>query len=414
MNAADRPPAPSASSPDQNVQPAPQARTRMVTARAVFTALLLMPFNTYWVVMMEVTRYAGHPTTISLFFNVIFLLAVLIGLNAIARRISPRLAMEPGELLTVYIMLALSSAVAGHDMIEVLTPILAHVHRYATPENAWASEILPYVPNWLTVSDKGALEEFYTGTGSLYSPHNLFAWLVPVLWWSAFLTVLGFMMLCINTLLRRQWTESEKLSYPLVALPLEMVDPRTQLFKTRLFWWGVGVAAVLEVWNGLAYLYPSLPLLPLKMFGSAQDLQTYLSTPPWNAIGWTPVALYPFGIALGMLLPVDLLFSAWFFAWVWRAERVVGAMYGYAEIPGYPYAEAQQFGAYVGLAVFALWISRHHFIAIWRGLFNRRVDLHDANEPLPYRWAVAGLAAGSLAVFLFCRAAAMTPLTIVL
>src|SRR5689334_20989053 len=81
MNAADRQPAPIVSSPTQDLHISPQARPRMVTARAVITALLLLPFNTYWVVMMEVTRYAGHPTTISLFFNVIFLLAVLIGLN---------------------------------------------------------------------------------------------------------------------------------------------------------------------------------------------------------------------------------------------------------------------------------------------------------------------------------------------
>ena len=46
------------------------------------------------------------------------------------------------------------------------------------------------------------------------------------------------MMLCINSILRRQWTENEKLSYPLVALPLEMVSPRTHLFKGRLFWGG--------------------------------------------------------------------------------------------------------------------------------------------------------------------------------
>ena len=68
------------------------------------------------------------------------------------------------------------------------------------------------------------------------------AWGVPVFFWTLFLGTLGFIMLCLNTLLRRQWTESEKLSYPLVTLPLEMVNPRTQLFKTRLFWAGVIVA----------------------------------------------------------------------------------------------------------------------------------------------------------------------------
>lgn len=393
----------------ESPQPVPQARTRMVTPRAVVVALLLMPLNAYWVILMEVTRYAGHPTTISLFFNVVFLLTLLIGLNGLVRRAWPRAALQPGELLTVYIMLALASAIAGHDMIEVLTPILAHARYFARPENGWLTDIVPHIPPWLSVTDKRAIEEFYLGTGSFYSPHNLRAWFGPVLWWTGFLSLLCFLMLCINTLLRRQWTESEKLSYPLTALPLEMVSPRTQLFKSRLFWYGVALAGSLELWNGLAYLYPSLPTLPLKRFGPMQDLNQFVTSPPWNAIGWTPIALYPFGIALGMLLPVDLLFSAWFFAWVWRAERVVGAMYGYSEIPGYPYVEHQTFGAYIGLAVFALWVSRGHFIRIWHGLFDRRVNLRDAEEPLPYRWAVAGLVVGSVAVFAFCRACGMTP-----
>jgi hypothetical protein len=385
----------------------------MVTMRAVVLALLLMPLNAYWVVMMEVTRYSGHPTTISLFFNTIFILTCLIILNAGLKRVTPRFALAPGELLTVYILLTISSAIAGHDMIEVLTPILSHVHYFQKPENAWATNIIPYVPTWLSVSDKQALEEFYTGTGSLYATHNWQAWIGPVLWWTGFLSVLFFMMLCINTLLRRQWTENERMSYPLVALPLEMVNPKTQLFKGRLFWYGVGLSAVLELYNGLAYLYPSIPALPLKHFGPTQEINTYLRTPPWNALGWTPAALYPFGIGLGMLLPLDLLFSAWFFAWVWRAERVVGAVYGYSDTPGFPFEEAQGFGAYMGLAIFALWFSRHHLIRIVRSLLDFRANLNDADEPLPYRWAALGLIGGSVFIYLFCQACKMSPLMIV-
>jgi hypothetical protein len=400
------------SRPSQEKNDAPAFRPRMVTVRAVLLALLLIPLNALWVVKMEVTRYAGHPTTISLFFNVVFLLAALLLANAAVRRLAPRAALAPGEMLTVYVMLALSSAVAGHDMIEVLTPILAHAAYFARPGNEWESKILPHLPPWLSVSDPRALEEFYTGIGTLYAPHNLKAWLRPVLAWTGFLTLLGFVMLCLNTLLRRQWTQNERLAYPLVALPLEMVSPRTRLFTSRAFWLGALLVGAMELWNGLAYLYPSLPMVPLRMQGPAQNLGTYLTSPPWNAIGWTPIALYPFGVALGMLLPVDLLFSAWFFAWVWRAERVAGAMYGFSGLPGFPYVESQSFGAYMGIALFALWVSRRHFIHIFNGLFDPKVDLRDADEPLPYRWAVGGILLGGAGIFAFCRLCGMTPLVI--
>ena len=378
----------------------------MVTPRALLVALVLMPLNAYWVTKMEVVRYLGHPTTISLFFNVVFLLVVLIGANALLRRVLPRAVLSPAELLTVYIMLALGSAITGHDIIEVLTPILAHAHYYQRPENGWTTDIIPHIPKWLSVSNETVLEEFYTGVGTLYSSRSVSAWLGPVLWWSGFLTLLGFMMLCINTLLRRQWTESERLSYPLVALPLEMVSPRTQLFRSRLFWYGASIVTVLEIWNGLAFLYPSIPLLPLKRHGPGQDL--IFPSPPWNAMGWTPVALYPFGVALGMLLPVDLLFSVWFFSWVWRFQSVFGAVFGYSDIPGFPYKEAQSFGAYIGLAVFALFVSRHHFVAIWRALLKPSVDLRDHNEPLTYRQAALGVALGTALIYWFCLACGMS------
>lgn len=383
----------------------------MVTTRAVLLALLLIPANAWWLVRMEVTRYAGHPTTTSLFFNAVFWLALLLAINALVRRFAPARAWAGGELLTVYILLALASGIAGHDSIEVLTPILSHATRYATPGNGWSDTILPHVPVWLTVQQTRPLEEFYSGTGSLYDIANLRAWAGPVLCWTGLFGVMGWVMLCLNTLLRRQWTEAERLAYPLVSLPLEMASERTTLFRNPLFWLGAGVAATLQLWNGIAFLYPSLPMLPLKNTGGATDLATYVTQRPWNAIGWTPIAVYPFGVALGMLLPVDLLFSSWLFAWVWRLQRVAGVAFALNTIPNFPFVEEQSFGAYMGIALWALWAGRKQFGEIARGVLesSRVAPLGDENEPLPYRVAALGLLGGGIALFVFCRLCGMAP-----
>ena len=81
-----------------------------------------MPVNAYWVIMMENIRYSAHPTTISLFFNCIFILVVLTGLNGLVARIRPRWAFAQGELLLVYAMLCIGSCMAGHDFIQMLVP----------------------------------------------------------------------------------------------------------------------------------------------------------------------------------------------------------------------------------------------------------------------------------------------------
>ena len=52
------------------VAPNPDASS-CVRLRAVLIALAFIPVNAYWVVMMEAIKYTGHPTTYSLFFNVV-------------------------------------------------------------------------------------------------------------------------------------------------------------------------------------------------------------------------------------------------------------------------------------------------------------------------------------------------------
>ena len=95
-----------------------------VTWRSVGLSLLLVPLNALWLVQMELIRYSAHPTTISLFFNAVFLLLAVTLVNALVGRWRPRWALRRGELYVVYLSVALASAVGGHDMIEILVPSL--------------------------------------------------------------------------------------------------------------------------------------------------------------------------------------------------------------------------------------------------------------------------------------------------
>ena len=61
---------------------------RSVRYRAFVVSIILIPINIYWNVQMELVRYSGLPTTISLFFNVIFNLLVLSLANIGVKRLS--------------------------------------------------------------------------------------------------------------------------------------------------------------------------------------------------------------------------------------------------------------------------------------------------------------------------------------
>ena len=127
---------------------------------------------------------------------------------------------------------------------------------------------------------------------------------------------------------------------------------------------------------------------------------------PWNAIGWTPVSFYPYAIGLGFLLPLDMLFSCWFFFLMWRVVRMLGSMFGvYDDTPEFPFMNHQALGAYLLIGLFAVWSGRRHLGGVLRAAISRG-EKQDG-EPMSYRTAVVGLALGTAAVTWFFHAAGM-------
>ncbi len=370
-----------------------------VTLRSLILATILIPINCYWVIEMEVIRYSGHPVTISIFFNVVFSLLLLVVANHLIRAISPRFTLSQAELLVVYTMLSLASGIAGHDMLEILVPMLGHAFRFATPENEWTEIIQPYLPKWLVVSDSSILKGYYEGEISLYTREQLLGWASPVLWWTAFITALVFVMLCLNVLFRKRWTEQEKLSYPIIQLPLEMTNTQnSQFFRNHVLWIGFGIAAGLDILNGLNFLFPSVPTLPTRV----KQYGYLLTDKPWNALGGLPISFYPFAIGLGFFIPLDLSFSCWFFYWFWKVLRMLGSMMGLRSLSGFPYMNEQASGGYVALALIALWASRRHLAQVARKVMGLPTDLDEAEEPMRYRTAVLGLLFSSVFIVAFC------------
>ena len=381
-----------------------------VTFKSVSIAMLLIPINCYWVIEMEVIRYSGHPVTISLFFNVIFSLFVVIGVNELFKRFVPTLALAQSELVIVYLMLSIASGITGHDMLEILVPMLGHAFRFATAENEWQQLFTPFLPNWLTVSDSQLLQGYYEGELPLYTAETLLGWAKPVLWWTVFITVLIFGMLCINIIVRKQWIEHEKLSYPIIQLPLQMaqsghaagslLEPQqNRFFRNKLMWLGFGIAGALALWNGVNFLYPILPELRTRV----RSFQVFTES-PWNAMGRIPFSLYPFAIGLGFFIPLDLSFSCWFFFWYWRVMRVVGAAIGMRSLPRFPYMNEQASGGYLALCVLAIWASRRHLLHVGKTVIGLHTDTarDDSDSPMSYRAAVLCLIGVMAFLVLFC------------
>ena len=388
---------------EENAPPIALAKSaRGVTNRAVALGSLLIPFNAYAITRLEKGLFGPYPSTISLFANVIFVLFLMAGLNALLVRFAPRFAFSQGELLTLYAMLAVSTGIAGLDGVGAINQAMAHGGWFG-PQRRWS--FLGAFPSWLVVSDPNALKGHFLGASTLYRPKTLRVWLLPVCAWTGFVTLLLFVANCVNILVRRQWADRERLTFPIVWLPLAMTEGGTgaAFFSNRLMWGGFALAAGLSFWNGLAFLYPSLPSLPI---GTA-DLKPFLTAKPWNAIDWLPLTFYPLAIGLGFLLPLDLLFSCWFFFLFWRLQIVVSNAAGWDATPDFPFIREQGFGAALGLFGFYVWSGRKYYREILRSAL-RRPAVGDADAAME-RAALLGAAAGMIALLGFCLAIGVTP-----
>ncbi len=360
-----------------------------VTFRSVALACALMPATCLWIVQIELIWYTGHPTTISLFFHVTFILFLLSLLNLALVRLCPKRALSQAELMTVYVVLVLASTLCSHDFLQVFTPMVTFPVWHASPENRWAELILPYLPKWLIVTDESAVRGLAEGQTDPYRWSLLLAWIVPLFWWTTFILALMGALIFLNLIFRQQWTEKERLSYPVIQIPMEITGRLTALLKSRLFWYGFAITAIIDLINGFHAIKPTVPEIPIV---KAFEFRDYLVERPWSSIAGTEINLYPFAIGLCFFLPTDLAFSCWFFFLFWRMEIVLTTAIGVRDLPGFPFVNEQSAGGYIGLCVLALWLSRRHLAGVVRRVLGRSGGIDDSNEPISYRKAILGLA----------------------
>jgi hypothetical protein len=377
------------------VTPGSDGAPRMlpVTARAVAIGLLLIPANAWWITQIEYVRYSDNATTSALFFNAIGLLVILRVLNGLARRIAPRYCFTRAELLTIYVIVVVASCLGGHDQLQILFTTLTYVFRNATPENAWADVIHPLLPQNVLVTSPSAIDQLYLGGVSIYNREILGVWWKPLLWWCSYAFAISWTMLCMSAILRRQW-DAERLNYPITEPPLELTDPQATMLRQPVLWVGAALAAIIQLMRLANTLWPSVPALQVGV------RNYYFRSAPWNATGAIPISSYPFAYGLAYLLPLQLTFSVWFFFWFSRLEMVITRAAGYTEWGRFPFVQQQGFGAYMGVAVFVIWVARRHLLSVWRHAIGRGEGL-DRDEPLPYAWALWGFIGGFAAIVLF-------------
>lgn len=366
----------------------PRRGRRPWPVRAIVLSLLFAPLCCYWAQDQILDRI------FSLMVPPVVLTLVLVLVNIPLRRWAPRWTLTEGELIVFYGMQAVMCAMAS----EWTDNIHPYIYSYGLfPHRDTQSYVLPYISDWLFFkSPHGPLEGFALGGRSTaYFWAHLGPWWPKIFAWTLIAGLAAFSMLCINALMIDQWTDRERLAFPLVQLPLAITQGggNSPFWRDRFMWGFFLPMFAIDMLNGFAYLNPALPSIKVRFLG---DVSQWTSSPPWNQIGWTPIGIFPFIAAIGIFMPTDMLFSLIFFFIARKGQQVLAASLGYAQgtfgggglVPSAPYFSEQSWGAFLGLFAGALWAARPYLKEVWGQVLRGQPR---ATDHVPARIAFGGL-----------------------
>jgi hypothetical protein len=143
-----------------------KTKLQSVTLRSLALGLIMIFVNAYWLVMVNDIWDSIDMTLVSLFFNAVFTLFVLILINFLVKKFLPKFAFHDHELLVIYIMVVIVCTITGTPAFSYLIGVMIHPFWFATPENEYEALFQRYIPEWFTVRDENVLHglfQYYLG-----------------------------------------------------------------------------------------------------------------------------------------------------------------------------------------------------------------------------------------------------------
>ncbi len=393
---------------------------------AIVVGLLLVgamcaitPYNNYF---LQNSKIAGNHLPVGSIFGILLLVFFV---NVPLRKLMQRrsFAFSSLELTVIWMMLIVAVGIPSMGLLQFLLPSLVALRYFATTENDWAETLHPHIPDWLVVMDVRASTDFYEGI----SPGENVPWLLwlkPLLIWGLFVLVFYITTFCLSTILRKQWVERERFSFPLIQIPIQLAaePPRGTLlntfFKNRLLWAGMALPVVLHLINGLHAHFPTVPEIPL-----IYNIYQVFTEKPWHTLGWWPamrLVIYFSVIGIASLLTLEVSFSLWFFYLFFKLQYIIMNASGLSISPWIS-CSRQVMGGYLVFVPAVFWIGREHISTIFRktfglgaarpsrmGTFSESRTIDDSNEPVSYRVALLGFVIGFLTLTVFLVMAGVT------
>jgi len=241
--------------------------------------------------------------------------------------------------------------------------------------------------------------------------------------WGGFTLALMAGMFSLGALMRKDWIERQRLTFPLVDVPLAMTGDnprptlRSSILNNRIFWIGFAIPAFFVVLQFFHRLYPSMPSPQLYSI----EVGRYFAGKglPWSVLsgddGLRISIIFPV-IGITYLLPAEVSLSLWLFYVLFRVQQLVWASFGVAEQGGTSalalnpttFIGFQEAGGFLALSAAAIWQSRRAFRAAWLSLIGIEQEASDPYAPLSGRRALVVFVFSNLFMFWWAARADMS------
>jgi hypothetical protein len=393
---------PSATEPQTDPKP-----KHPVTGRAMLLGTACVIFMAWG---GHYTRHIGHVTKMAqdhLPWGVVVpFIIITVFLNKAIQKIRPSAMLTRAELLVIFGMASIGSALPSYFMAHMLANIAAPYY-FPTPENAWATDLHPHLVDWAVVTDRVAARWFYEGLPAGASiPWD--AWGTPLFWRLSLVGAIGCFCYSAVAMLRKQWVEHERLTFPLMALPLAMADREPKGFFTvgflnnPIFWLGFAFAIFPILWNMIGYFVPVFPTIP-RQFGQLSFGREF---PPIQT------RFYPLIIGVSYFIELEISFSIIVYFLLLTFQTGIFSRLGFELGP--PRGDTSQFENWQGLGAlcvlipWGLWMARGHLKDVYRSAVWKDPTIDDSGELLSYRAAFYTWIISGLFVLGWCVASGMT------
>jgi hypothetical protein len=222
-------------------------------------------------------------------------------------------------------------------------------------------------------------------------------WALPLFAWTLLIGALFLGFMGFNVLMRRQWVDSERFTFPMNILPRQLFTeeedtqgrPYLAIFRNKVMWIGFSLMMILALSKGLHFYFPAVPAPSWSnMWSGAIRLDSFVTDPLLKAFFANASISLVFSLfAIALLVETDILFSMWASFLLFQLTALFGKAFNWNKFVGYPWEWQQGIGSFIGYALVALVAARRHLGRIWRHLIGKE-RLDDSGEVVSYRMAV--------------------------